>query len=80
MTFVISEWKDTCDIDELSVAPLQSSIRDKLVANGRNFVKYAIGPHYLYYTAGSLFRKHMCGKIHFKVKAALWLIPFHFSR
>jgi hypothetical protein len=78
-TFIIDEWEGACDIDELPVAPLSDSIRDELVARGRKFVKYAIGPHYLYYT-GSLFRKYMCGIIHFKSEGRLMVDTVSFFK
>ncbi|CAG8706523.1 1360_t:CDS:10 [Rhizophagus irregularis] len=77
--FVIDDWEGACDIDELPVAPLSDSTHDELVARGRKFVKYAIGPHYLYYT-GSLFRKYMCGTIHFKSEGRLMVDTVSFFK
>ncbi|CAB5386482.1 unnamed protein product [Rhizophagus irregularis] len=55
-TFTIIKWEGVCEIEKLAVVslPEESPIRNQLVECERNFVKYAIGPHYLNYT-GNMF-------------------------
>ncbi|RIA83803.1 P-loop containing nucleoside triphosphate hydrolase protein [Glomus cerebriforme] len=80
-SFNISEWEGVCEIEKLSVVPLpeKSTIRDELIARGRKFVKYAIGPHYLQYT-GNMFRKSWFGITNFKSDGRVMIDAVSFSK
>ncbi|RIA96185.1 P-loop containing nucleoside triphosphate hydrolase protein [Glomus cerebriforme] len=80
-TFFISDWEGVREIEKLPVVPLpkESPIRDNLVARGRKFVKYAIGPHYLQYS-GNMFCNIWYGITNFKSDGRVMIDAVSFSK
>ncbi|RIA96188.1 P-loop containing nucleoside triphosphate hydrolase protein [Glomus cerebriforme] len=80
-SFNIREWEGVCEIEKLPVVPLpkESPIRDNLIARGKKFIKYAIGPHYLQYS-GNMFRSTWFGITNFKSDGRVMIDAVSFSK
>ncbi|RIA96186.1 P-loop containing nucleoside triphosphate hydrolase protein [Glomus cerebriforme] len=80
-SFNIEEWEGVFEIEKLPVVPLpkESPIRDNLIARGKKFIKYAIGPHYLQYS-GNMFRKTWFGITNFKSDGRVMIDAVSFSK
>ncbi|CAB4399720.1 unnamed protein product [Rhizophagus irregularis] len=80
-TFTIIKWEGVCEIEKLAVVslPEESPIRNQLVECERNFVKYAIGPHYLNYT-GNMFCNIWFGTTNFKSESRVMIDSVSFSK